>query len=145
MAKVDYRAVEPAKRREMMEQLATVFATLRNKDSIRFLLERLLTESEAVMITRRLRIAELLVGGLTYDQIKRKLRVGTSTIRDVDGWLTDAAYEYHLIREEQRHKARSQRKKRHTQKTIDGFPPELQRILRGDTRFILFRLLLGDF
>jgi uncharacterized protein YerC len=145
MAKVDYRALDPVKRRDMLDQLAAVFTTLRKAKEVRFLLERLLTESEVVMITRRLQIAELLVGGRTYDQIKRKLKVGISTIRDVDGWLTDAAYEYHLIREHQRQYLKSKKKKPRPHRMIDDLPIELQRILRGDTRFILFRLLLGDF
>lgn len=97
------------------------------------------------MLVRRLKVAELLVAGRTYDKIRQKLGVGTSTIRDVDGWLTEAAYEYHLIRGYKRRSKKYYEGTTRHYKPIDDLPVELQRTLRGDTRFILFRLLLGDF
>jgi uncharacterized protein YerC len=146
MAKVDYRALKPDERRAMLDRLAEVLTTLETKEDVRCLLERLLRKSEIVMLARRFTIAELLVRGLTYEQIQRKLRVGTSTIRDVDGWLTETAYEYHLIREHQRQRARKNSGFRRSRRgAVDDLPAELQRVVRGDSRFILFRLLLGDF
>lgn len=103
------------------------------------------------MLMRRWEVAELLVGGRTYEQIQRKLGVGKSTIGGVDRWLTDAAHEYQLIRQDQKQAAKDEaRSKRRASKIrqrrlIDGFPQELQRSLRGDSRLILFRLLLDDF
>ena len=101
------------------------------------------------MLMRRWEVAELLVGGLTYEQIQKKLGVGTATIVGVDRWLTDAAHEYQLIREDQKQavktEARRKRRSSRRQSVVDDFPPELQKILRGDNRMILFRLLLGDF
>ncbi|HLD26162.1 MAG TPA: Trp family transcriptional regulator [Candidatus Andersenbacteria bacterium] len=151
MATFDYRELEPAERRRMLTQLAEVFATLKTADNIRFFLERLLTESELVMLARRLAVAELLTHGRTYEQIQRKLKVGVSTIRGVDRWLTDAAHEYHLIREHQRQEEqdaawRKKRTPRH-RSLLDhpNFPNELRGLIRGDSRMILFRLLLGDF
>ena len=101
------------------------------------------------MLMRGWEVAELLVGGRTYEQIERKLGVGRSTISGVDRWLTDAAYEYQLIREEQKKavkdRASATRKRSRGQKMVDDLPPELARVIRGDSRMILFRLLLGDF
>jgi hypothetical protein len=101
------------------------------------------------MVARRLAIAESLTGGRTYEQIQRKLKVGVSTIRGVDRWLTDAAHEYHLIRESQRQRAHAERlkKKRQRASVLDdpSFPKDLRGLIRGDSRMILFRLLLGDF
>lgn len=100
---------------------------------------------------RRWEVAELLVGGLTYEQIQKKLGVGTATIVGVDRWLTDAAHEYQLIREDQKQATRTEAKNerlisRSRQKSVvDNFPPELQKVIRGNSRMILFRLLLGDF
>ena len=134
-----------------MGQMADIILTLRDKDQIRFFLSRLLTESEQVMLMRRWEVAALLVNGLTYEQIQRKLGVGTATIVGVDRWLTDSAHEYQLIREDQKQAAKTEKQKEHrtsrlrSRSVVDGFSPELQKVIRGDSRMILFRLLLGDF
>lgn len=149
MVRFNYRALAPEKRRQFLDRLADVIVALKDKDQIRFFLRRLLTESELVMLMRRWEVAEMLVNGLTYEQIQRKLGAGNSTIEGVDRWLTDAAHEYQLIREEQkealRAAARRKRRSPRRQSAVDDFPPELQKVLRGDSRMILFRLLLGDF
>lgn len=150
MSRYDYRSLSSTQRRQFLNQLAEIVAALARKDKARYFLERLLTESEVVMLARRLQVAEMLVGGLTYEQIQRKLKAGMSTIQGVDRWLTDAAYEYQLIRRE--HQARLVAKRRpsrrqaglepHRESTMPG---TLRHLIRHDSRFILFRLLLGDF
>lgn len=150
MARFNYRKLGSAKRRAFLERLAEIVVNLKDPDQAKFFLTRLLTESEIVMLMRRWEVAELLVGGSTYEQIQRQLGVGKSTIGGVDRWLTDAAYEYQLIREDQKQTAKDEaRAKRRAVKVrrrrvIDDFPPELQKVLRGDSRMILFRFLLGD-
>lgn len=150
MARFNYRKLDPAKRRAFLDRLAEIVVNLKDKDQVRFFFTRLLTESEVVMLMRRWEVAELLVGGRTYEQVQRQLGVGKSTIGGVDRWLTDAAYEYQLIREDQKQVAKDEvRAKRRAHKVkrkrvIDDFPDEMQRTLRGDSRLILFRLLLGD-
>lgn len=150
MARFNYRKLAPEKRRAFLDRLADIIVSLRQKDQVRFFLNRLLTESEVVMLMRRWEVAEMLVSGLTYEQIQRKLGAGTSTIGGVDRWLTDAAYEYQVIREDQKRaaKANARRKQRGARagrrSLVDDLPLELQRSLRGDSRMILFRLLLGD-
>ncbi len=150
MGRFDYRGLSAEKRREFLDRLADIVAHIRKKEEARFFLERLLTESEVVMLMRRLEVAELLLDGLTYEKIRRKLGVGTSTIYIVDKWLTEAAYEYREIRAYQRRigkdakRARerdSKRAKGHVESTMPG---TLRQMIRHDARFILFRLLLGN-
>ncbi|MDP4001405.1 MAG: Trp family transcriptional regulator [bacterium] len=50
-------------------------------------LKDLLSESEVVMLARRLQIAELLIDGLTYEEIRERLGVGWNTIAKVQTWL----------------------------------------------------------
>lgn len=148
MSRFNYQKVSPQQQREYIDRLSDIVANLRTKKEAGFFLERLLTDGEVVMLVRRLQIAEMLVGGLTYEQIQRKLKVGKSTILNVDRWLTDAAYEYRLIREHQREvelskkQAQKHREKRHRESTMPG---TLKHLLRHDSRFIVLRLLLGDF
>jgi TrpR-related protein YerC/YecD len=147
MSRFDYRTLSPKKQREYLDRLAVIVAHIRKKEDARFFLERLLTESEVIMLVRRLQIAELLVDGRTYEQIQRKLGVSMSTIRGVDRWLSEAAYEYRLIREEQRATSRSAEQARR-QRARKPRPPSavsgtLAHLIRTDSRFIIFRALLG--
>ena len=150
MARVDYEVVPPKQRRQFLDELADIVAHIRQPKDARYFLERLLTENEVVMLYRRLQVAELLVAGRTYEQIQRQLKVGTATIRSVDGWLTDAAYEYKLLREHQRDVVRLAKLKRRNKKLTEAghrestLPLSFRRLLRHDSRYILLRLLLGD-
>lgn len=148
MARFEYKKLTAKKRREMLDRLTDIFSALKKREEIRYFLERLLTESEIVMLARRFEIAEMLVAGRSYDKIQRNLKVGISTIIGVDRWLTDAAYEYQLIREAQKEAAKAAEaakrsaEKRRLPSTIPG---TLSHAIRHDSRLILFRLLLGDF
>lgn len=53
------------------------------------LLRRLLTESEVVILARRIKVAERLLRGMTFEEIEDDLGVGLSTIRFVHQWLGD--------------------------------------------------------
>ena len=54
---------------------------------MKLFLRDLLTESERVMLGRRILIARLLLMGETYDSIHIRLGAGHGTIRSVDRWL----------------------------------------------------------
>jgi len=148
MGRFDYCTMPAKKRRQFIDRLAKIVATIRKEDEARYFVERLFTESEIVMFMRRLEVAEMLVGGLTYEQIRRKLKVGTSTITAVDGWLTDAAYEYQQIRAYQKQVAQKAWHSRNRAKKIakrreSSMPGSLTHMIRHDSRMVLFRLLLG--
>ena len=49
--------------------------------------ESLFTESELIMIARRIEVAKLLIKGLTHEEITKKLKVGLTTIRSVNSGL----------------------------------------------------------
>lgn len=143
MGKFDYRELSVEERDRLVEKLADVFSSLKGKKKITVFLERLLSPSEIVMLARRLQVAELLVGGRTYDQIQNKLKVGISTIRSIEGWLEHATRDYQLVRAEQRElkKAREQGKKWVREPGIVG---SFTNIRRRDSRWLLINLLLGD-
>lgn len=153
MARYNYRQVPYKERKVMTEQLAETLVSLKKKEKVAYFLQRLLTESELVMLSRRIKVAELLVAGLTYEQIMKKLNVGVSTIINVDRWLTDATHEYHLVREETRkEKQEKERLKRQKQRSTGpslldhpNVPDNIKMLIRYDSRMILIKLLLGDF
>jgi hypothetical protein len=50
------------------------------------------------MLARRLEIAELLIEGLTYEEIRSKLKVGATTIAKVQTWLDLYGEGYRIIK-----------------------------------------------
>lgn len=57
----------------------------------------LLTPTEALMLARRLKVAEMIMEGMTYNQIKEELGVGTATISKVHYWLEEGHGGYKKI------------------------------------------------
>lgn len=57
-------------------------------DSALFL-QDLLTKAEIKMLAKRLRIAKLLLAGMTYREIEKQLHVGHSTVAKIGIWLSE--------------------------------------------------------
>lgn len=74
---------------ETLDALYTAAASLKGRDAMKRFLRDLLTESERVMLGRRILIARALLAGESYDAIASRLGVGHDTIRRVHRWLTD--------------------------------------------------------
>jgi TrpR-related protein YerC/YecD len=68
-------------------KLAKALTTLKSSEEVAYFLKDLLSESEVLMLARRLQIAELLIEGLTYEQIKSEVKVSFGTIARVRTWL----------------------------------------------------------
>lgn len=60
-------------------------------------LKDLLTEPEVGMLAKRLKIAQLLLEGWTYDQIKQALKVSNGTIGRIGAWLKRGGDGFKLI------------------------------------------------
>jgi len=52
-------------------------------------IQDLLTKSEVKMLAKRLRIAKLLLSGMTYKEIEEDLHVGHGTIAKIAAWLAE--------------------------------------------------------
>jgi uncharacterized protein YerC len=72
-----------------LDALYTAAGTVRGRAAMKRFLRDLLTESERIMLGRRILIARLLLTGATYDEIHARLGAGHGTIRNVDRWLSD--------------------------------------------------------
>ena len=72
---------------ELFIRLAKALASLHNTEEIAHFIKDLLTEAEVLMLARRLQIAELLLEGLTFDQIQKELKAGPNTIAKIQAWL----------------------------------------------------------
>jgi len=72
-----------------LDSLYTAAAAIRGRPAMKSFLRDLLTESERIMLGRRILIARLLLSGETYDGIYTRLGASPGTIRNVDRWLQD--------------------------------------------------------
>ena len=74
-------------REELLREFWTTIALLENVDEIRSFFKDLLSETEAVMLARRLKIAKLIFQGESYDDIHRTMNASPGTIASVHAWL----------------------------------------------------------
>lgn len=80
----------------MIMDLCTGIATLKNSKEAAQLLTDLLGKQELEMIAKRLKIAELLLKGDTYEEINRIIKVSYATIARVQLWLRESGEGYRL-------------------------------------------------
>ncbi|MBI2064953.1 MAG: hypothetical protein HYT62_02790 [Candidatus Yanofskybacteria bacterium] len=93
--KIKPRKVKNSDRIKYLDALYTAVASLKSREEVKNFLRDLLTESERIMMGRRVVIAQRLLEDKTYDEIRREIGVGVDTIMRVHRWLSgdDGGYE----------------------------------------------------
>lgn len=96
---------------ETLDALYTAASSLKGRSAMKLFLRDLLTESERIMLGRRIIIARKLIAGELYDSIEEELRVGRDTIWRVQRWLFDQlpGYEKAIAEMEKEFAGRKQR------------------------------------
>ena len=89
MAKVKPHAIDKKERNEAVYGFFDVVEKLGNKKEMLDFFLGLLTSSEALMLARRIQIAQLLEEGMGYVEIQKKLKVSSQTIHSVDQWINN--------------------------------------------------------
>jgi TrpR-related protein YerC/YecD len=79
-----------SKQEDFVFDLINAFALVKDPLSSSLLIQDLLTASEIKNISKRLRIAKLLLKDNTYDEIREDLRCSDATIAKVNAWLNEA-------------------------------------------------------
>lgn len=72
---------------ELLGDLIEAFTLLRSPEDTAKFMTDLITAAEAKMLSKRLRIAKLLLDGKTYQSIEQDLRVSHGTVAKVASWL----------------------------------------------------------
>lgn len=143
MSRVNPRALDSKTKMRYLDLLWTSIAQLESRDEVKKFFKDLLSQSEAVMLARRIEIAKRLLEGEPYDGIIRNLKVGKDTVSKVQRWLTSGFGGY--------------------EKAISGFQKELNRRFSKSSKsgesapysfnwmkqkyplhFLLFNLISGD-
>ena|SRR3989344_7054142 len=79
----------PKERIATLDALYTAVNSLRGREAVKLFLRDLLTESERIMLGRRILIARMLLADTPALNIAHDLRVGTDTVYRVEQWLHD--------------------------------------------------------
>lgn len=87
--KVRARQLPDKQRIATLDTLYTATSTVKGRAAMKLFLRDLLTESERIMLGRRLIIARRLIAGESERTIQKQLRVGRDTIWRVRRWLLD--------------------------------------------------------
>lgn len=118
--KVKPRKIQNTDRMRYLDVLYTAMSGLKSREEIKNFLRDLLTESERVMVGRRIIVAQMLLEEKSYDGIVRELKVGKDTIMRVHRWLEDETEGYEkAIR--QLEKILTARKEKRDKAYIDPF------------------------
>ena len=87
MPKVNLRKLDSKSKMKYLDLLWTSIAQLKTREEVKQFFKDLLSESEAIMLARRIEIAKRLLEGRSYDSIAEELKVGKDTIGRVQRWL----------------------------------------------------------
>ena len=88
MAKMELGKIAVQERKKALRDLWSAVETMTKQGDLQLFLEHLLTDSEQIMLARRIQIALHLLQGLNHRSITEKLHVGLSTVQRVDRWLS---------------------------------------------------------
>jgi len=72
---------------ELLFDLISAFSSVKSVEDSALFIQDLLTESEVKMLSKRLRIAKLLLKGEKYDDVMKETRAARATIAKVAAWL----------------------------------------------------------
>jgi len=87
--KVKAKQLSDKQRIETLDTLYTAAGTVRGRNAMKLFLRDLLTESERIMLGRRIIIARKLIAGNTHREIETCMGVGKDTVWRIQRWLYD--------------------------------------------------------
>ena len=85
--KVRYNELSEYQKKKYLGDFYDMVALLKDKEEVKNFFKDLLSLSEVVMISRRIQIAIMLRDDCGYDEIRKELKVGYTTISQVEKWL----------------------------------------------------------
>lgn len=87
MPRVQPKTIPYGERQTLLNELWSLVALLKTKEEIRNFFRDLLSETEELMLARRIRIARFLLEGKSYENIRENMHASDVTIAGVHRWL----------------------------------------------------------
>lgn len=109
MARKQPKSIPYDERKQMLNTLWTMIALLETRDDVENFFRDLLSETEAIMLARRILIATRLLEGNGYDAICSDLKASPVTVASVHRWLQQGRGYQHLLPKLQRELERQQK------------------------------------
>jgi len=130
MSKVRYDDINKRDKYQAIGDFYEIISNLNSKkESIDFFIG-LLTPSEALMLARRIQIGKRILEGKKYDEIRKELKVGFSTITKTENWIHGGSDKYSKwIEECLRKNMKKKKTKEHFKGLLDKYPEH--RILKN--------------
>lgn len=94
MVKVKFHSINKEERYKAIGNFFNVISNLKSKKEITDFFVGLFTPGEALMMARRIQVAQMLVDNESYESICKKLRVSTQTVVKADQWLHKGNRDY---------------------------------------------------
>lgn len=95
--KVKLKEIKKENKIKYIDALYAALGHAQSKNEVKSLISDLLTESEQIMLGRRILIAKKLLDKRSHDQIVRELGVGLDTIFRVQKWLGGRYKSYYWL------------------------------------------------
>lgn len=92
-----YKNLSLSTQKELLEDLCDAILFIKNKDEAVKLFVDLLTKEEVMKLAKRIKIAELLLKGISYYQIRHILQTSDSTIAKIASWLSEGGEGFKLV------------------------------------------------
>ena len=83
MPKVNPKRIDSRHRIKCLDLLWTSISQLKSREEVKNFFKDILSESEAIMLARRIMVAQYLLSGETYNEIMNEIKVGPDTIARV--------------------------------------------------------------
>lgn len=144
MSRTNPRNLDSKVLMKYLDLLWTSIAELKSRDEVKSFFKDLLSKTESVMLARRILIAQLLLAGKSYDEIKEELKTSHATIANVQRWLESGfgGYENAIKNFE---KAVEKRFKKYEGKSGSDMPYSFGWLKKKyPMHFLLFNLLSKD-
>jgi TrpR-related protein YerC/YecD len=87
MPRTNPKNLDPKDKMKYLDLLWTSISELKTRDEVKSFFKDLLSQTEAVMLARRIIIAQKLLAGKSYDEIVNELRTSYVTVSSVNRWL----------------------------------------------------------
>ena len=94
MGKVRPHTIDPKEKFQAVDSLFDVISKLKTKQEIVDFFLGLFTQSESLMMARRIQIARMLLDNKGYDEIQKSLKVGSQTVHATYIWLHSGDEKY---------------------------------------------------
>jgi len=92
-----YSRISNKEKEELLQEFCEALSVLNSPQEIMNFLTDLLTKQEIIMLTKRIKIAKLLIEGKNYREIESLLKVGHGTVARVNQWLLESGEGFRLI------------------------------------------------